>query len=235
MKSSSTRASDTYVRTRFLFGLILTAAMLGGCGGSMTLDTPTFPQPLVKTLPMHVGLRISPEMYAFSHEEEVLGRETWKVDMGEANAKMFEQLFGHMFNRVTLIDEAADATDIGLDALVETSIDAFEFSVPEQTQNNAYSIWIRYRLKVYDDEGEMIANWPVSAYGRSESGGLGSGDDSLEKAAILAMRDAAALMILRFDKETGIGALQPAPVSAEAPIDENTSDTTTTAAADDAA
>ena len=90
-----------------------------------------------------------------------------------------------------------------MDALIEPSIDAFEFSVPNQTKTDAFAVWIRYRLKVYNSEGTVVANWPVSAYGKSQSGG---GKDALRRAAVLAMRDAAALMIMKLDDETGISA-----------------------------
>lgn len=181
----------------------------------MTLEAPTFPTPLVEKLDVDVGLRLSPEMYGFSHDEEVLGRETWTVDLGGANAAMFEQLFGHMFTSVTVLDNEQDPADLPIDALVETSIDDFEFSTPEQTGTESFAVWIRYRLKVYNRDGEMIANWPVSAYGKSETRALGA-TDSLERAAILAMRDAAALMIMKLDRETGIGTLGETPPTATA-------------------
>ena len=53
----------------------------------------------------------------------------------------------------------------------------------------------------------MIGNWAVSAYGKSEAAGIGGGDNALEDAALLAMRDAAALMIMKLDRETGISQL----------------------------
>ncbi|MEM9335665.1 MAG: hypothetical protein AAGA33_12515 [Pseudomonadota bacterium] len=173
----------------------------------MQLDSPTFPTPLVEPLDMHVGLRLADDMYDFWHEEEVLGRDTWSVDMGDANAMMFQQLFGHMFTQVTLLEEDDNPADLPLDALVETNIDKFEFSVPQQTGNDAYAIWIRYRLKVYNPAGDMVGNWAVSAYGKSAASGLGGGDNALEDAALLAMRDAVALMIMKLDKETGISQL----------------------------
>lgn len=185
---------------------VLTALLTGCGGGRMTLETPTFPTPLVDQIPVSVGLRLSPDMYRFAHEEQVFGKETWSVDFGDANARLFRQLFGHLFTNVTEIKAEDDPTELPIDALVETSIDAFEFSVPEQTSSNSFAVWIRYRVKVYDKRGDMIANWPVSAYGKSESSALG-GTDALERAALLAMRDAAALMIMKLDAETGISSL----------------------------
>lgn len=192
---------------RTCFVLAAVTALVTGCGGgSMTLDTPTFPAPLVDKIPVSVGLRLSPDMYRFAHEEQVFGKETWSVNFGDANATLFRQLFGHMFTDVTELQAEDDPYQLPIDALVETSIDAFEFSVPEQTSSNSFAVWIRYRLKVYDKRGDMIANWPVSAYGRSETEILGA-TEALERAALLAMRDAAALMIMKLDAETGISSL----------------------------
>ena len=196
-----------------------TAAVSGCGGGSMTLETPTFPTPLVDKIPVSVGLRLAPNMYSFDHEEQVFGKETWSVDFGDANARLFRQLFGHLFTDVTELEAEDDPYQLPIDALVETSIDAFEFSVPEQTSSDSFAVWIRYRLKVYDRRGDMIANWPVSAYGKSETKALG-GTDALEKAALLAMRDAAALMIMKLDAETGISSLAQA---AEPPVDDPSS------------
>jgi hypothetical protein len=66
---------------------------------------------------------------------------------------------------------------------------------------------VRYRLKVWNSMGDQIANWPLAAYGKSEATVLG-GSDALQRAAVLAMRDAAALMIDKMDRETGIGSTQ---------------------------
>jgi hypothetical protein len=111
-----------------------------------------------------------------------------------------------MFESVSVIGADESVGSLGLDALIEPSIDAFEFSTPTQSNSEAFAVWVRYRLKVYNSEGEMISDWPVSAYGKSQSTTLGK-DEALRRAAVLAMRDAAALMIMKFDKVTRISQL----------------------------
>jgi len=178
----------------------LIALIAAGCGSNVRLDPPTIPKPLINTLPLHVGLRVPTEFNSFTHREEVIGNETWSIDLGRSNAVFFEQLFGYLFDEVTLLGPDEDATAMSLDALVEPSIDAFEFSVPTQSKTDAFAVWIRYRLKVFDANGRLVGNWPVSAYGKSQATTF-SGDEALQRAAVLAMRDAAALMIFRFDPE----------------------------------
>lgn len=191
-------------RPTLVVGLLSLA--LAGCGSTITMDEPTIPVPRVEKIPIDVALRIPEQFDHFVHEENVLGRESWTIDLGSANAAFFTQLFGYLFNHVTVIGPDDDARDIPFDALIEPSIDGFEFSVPNQSKTEAFAVWIRYRLQVFDRQGNNASNWTVSAYGKSQKEGLG-GSSSLQRAAILAMRDAAALIIMQMDKATKISSL----------------------------
>jgi len=122
-----------------------------------------------------------------------------------------------MFSRVIILAPGDDPALMPIDALIEPSIDAFEFSTPEQSNTEAFAVWIRYRLKVFDPEGKMTSNWPVAAYGKSQTTTLGD-SAALQRAAILAMRDAAALMIMKFDNVTRISSLAGGSSQPTAPL-----------------
>ena len=188
---------------------VLTVA-LAACGGSkVTLHDPTVPEPLIDKLPISVAARYPEVFDNFVHEEQVIGKEKWIIDLGRANRLFFTHLFGSMFTDFSVLEPGADARDMPIDALIEPSIDAFEFSVPNQSQTDEFAVWIRYRIKIFDKDGVQIANWPIAAYGKSQTTTFG-GDDALRRAAVLAMRDAAALIILQMDKATGISKLSAA-------------------------
>jgi hypothetical protein len=184
-------------------------AAISGCSTQVALEDPTIPDPLVDKLPLSVAARFPEAFEHFVHEEQVIGKKKWTIDLGRSNSMLFEKLFGSMFTDFTVIAADAEPSDLTIDALIEPSIDAFEFSVPNQSQTDAFAVWIRYRIKIFDAEGNLVANWPISAYGKSLSSGIGGGD-ALRRAAVLAMRDAAALVILQMDKATGISALSQA-------------------------
>ena len=173
-----------------------------------------------------VGLRLPANFDSFVHEESVYGREEWSIDLGSSNRALFTQLFGHMFESVTVLGAEDDPKRMGLDALIEPTIDAFEFSTPAQSRTEAFAVWIRYRLKVYDRDGMLISNWLVAAYGKSQTTTLNK-DEALRRAAILAMRDAAALMIMKFDKVTRISELADQPVGVQAIAGQEADDETT--------
>jgi hypothetical protein len=194
---------------------VLLAGILAGCASNVTMKPPTIPAPLIEKIPVTVGLRMPDDFQHYVHQESVYGKEEWSIDMGRSNAAFFTQLFNYMFQSVAVLDADDDPQKMNIDALIEPSIDAFEFSTPSQSNTDSFAVWIRYRLKVYDHDGTLVSNWPVAAYGKSQTSGGKS--KALQHAAVLAMRDAAALMIMKFDKVTRISELADKPVSRPLP------------------
>jgi hypothetical protein len=190
---------------------LLIAIFAAGCASNVRVETPTLPQPHIDKLPLDVAIRIPDEFNHFVHEENVLGRESWTIDLGDANASFFKQLFGYMFDNVIVLGPDDNALDYTFDALVEPKIEGFEFSVPNQSKTDAFAVWIRYRMQIYDSLGNSASTWTVSAYGKSQKEGLG-GSKSLQRAAVLAMRDAAAQILLQMNKSTKISALADGPI-----------------------
>ncbi len=195
---------------------------MAGCASTVTMEMPTIPEPRVEKIPVDVAVRIPAEFHSYTHVEDVLGRDTWTIDLGASNARFFTELFNHMFESVVILGPDDDPRDFQFDALIEPTIEGFEFSVPTQTQTDAFAVWIRYRMSIFDSIGNRASSWTVNAYGKSQKEGIG-GSDSLRRAAILAMRDAAALIIMQMDKVTQIraladGPLDPASIEPEAQV-----------------
>ena len=200
--------------------IVLLLAM-AGCSTQVVVQDATIPEPLIRKLPISVGAKYPERFDRFVHEELVIGKDKWLIDLGRSNKILFDKLFASMFDSYQVIGAEENQADYGFDAFIEPSIDAFEFSVPEQSQTDAFAVWIRYRIKIFDGSGTQIANWPIAAYGKSQTEGLGS-DRALQRAAVLAMRDAAALIILQMDKATGISQL--ARTAATEPMPPTTAD-----------
>lgn len=213
----------THSTRKALTGMLI-AGLISGCAGSnVKLQIPTIPTPLIHQIPATVGLRMPENFYHFVHEEQVFGREEWSIDLGGSNAALFTQLFGYMFQNVIVLNDSDDPKALAIDALIEPSIDAFEFSVPNQSKTDSFAVWIRYRIRVFDFDGNEVANWPVSAYGKSQTSSI-SGSQALQRAAILAMRDAAALMIIKLDEMTGISKLAESRAATAVPVATETVD-----------
>jgi hypothetical protein len=183
------------------------------------MEMPTIPEPRMEKIPVDVAVRMPAEFENFVHVEEVLGKDTWTIELGRSNAIFFTDLFGHMFDSVIVLGPDDDPRDFQFDALIEPGIDGFEFSTPSQSQSDAFAVWIRYRMSIFDSVGNRASSWTVNAYGKSQKEGLGGGD-SLKRAAVLAMRDAAALIIMQMERVTNIRDL------ADGPLDPATQDPT---------
>ncbi len=219
----------THSTRKALTGMLI-AGLISGCAGSnVKLQTATIPTPLIHQIPASVGLRMPENFYHFVHEEQVFGREEWSIDLGGSNAALFTQLFGYMFQNVIVLNDSDDPKSLAIDALIEPSIDAFEFSVPNQSKTDSFAVWIRYRIRVFDFDGNEVANWPVSAYGKSQTSSI-SGSQALQRAAILAMRDAAALMIIKLDEMTGISKMAESRAATAVPVAVETVDAAETSA-----
>lgn len=72
-----------------------------------------------------------------------------------------------------------------------------------------------YARSDFDSVGNLFANWPITAYGKSLSTAMG-GDDALHRAVVLAMPDAVALIIMRMDEVTGISSINRVTLSSVA-------------------
>ena len=78
------------------------------------MQDPSIPDPLIDQLPMSVAARYPVAFDNFVHEEQVIGKEKWTIDLGKSNRLLFTQLFGSMFTEFMVIDESSNAQDLRL-------------------------------------------------------------------------------------------------------------------------
>ena len=186
------------------YGLAAVLLLLSGCGTSIKMQPPALPEALVEQWPLSVGVRYDKSITDFVHTEKLASSEEFVIDLGVASRHVFSTTLTDMFETVTEIP--ADAKDIPeVDLLIEPRVVALEFAIPSQTVTNDYAVWIKYQVKVFDKTGKLQADYPVSAYGKAPSGGfMGSTKNALTAAAELALRDAATLILTRFDVDGGL-------------------------------
>ena len=138
----------------------------------VTVENPTIPEPHVERLPLDVAVRIPAEFHDFVHEENVFGRETWTIDLGAGERRVSSRSCSATCSTtVTVLGPDDSAKDYTFDALIEPQIEGFEFSVPNQSKTDAFAVWIRYRMQIYDSVGNSASTWTVSAYGKSQKEG----------------------------------------------------------------
>ena len=184
--------------SRILYIKLLAAVgALAGCTSAVVVES-DFPTPLIEALPVRMGVIMGEELQNFVHAEDIPQQSTWTITLGDANIAMFKPLFDTMFLEARDIssistDEANLAT---LDGVVRPTLEKFEFDVPVGERDQFVEVWMQYRLYLYETDGQIVAEWPVTGYGKSELSGRR--EDAVRRAAIVAMREAGATISTQF-------------------------------------
>jgi hypothetical protein len=206
---------------------VAAAACLAGCGGSEVIVESTFPRPLVEALPVNMGVVIPDELYNFIYTEDIPDQSLWTIALGDANVAMLAPLFEGMFQQTRDLDSLALAAgDTSLDGVIEPTLEKFEFDVPQGERDKFVEVWLQYQIKVYEPSGATIIEWPVSGYGKSEL--ARDAEDAVQRAAIVAMREAGATIATKFTEQPqikewlgGIGHAAPITVGPQAAAGES--------------
>ena len=190
-------------RSRLRLLAVAAAASLAGCGGSEVIVEAIFPRPLVEQLPVSMGVVIPDELYNFIYTEDIPDQSLWTIALGDANVAMLAPLFEGMFRQTRDVDSlAVAANDSDLDGVIEPTLEKFEFDVPQGERDKFVEVWLQYQITVYEPSGATIIEWPVSGYGKSEL--ERDAEDAVQRAAIVAMREAGATIATKFSEQPQI-------------------------------
>jgi ABC-type uncharacterized transport system auxiliary subunit len=175
------------------------ALLLGGCASEVIVES-KFPTPLVEPLPVKMGILIPEELYNYIYTEDVPNQSLWTIALGDANVAMLQPLFKQMFRETQAVDAVpANGAAAALDGVIKPTISKFEFDVPVGQRDKFVEVWIQYQLTLYDRDGNTVVEWPVSGYGKSEL--MRNRVDAVQKAAIVAMREAGATISTKFAEQ----------------------------------
>ena len=176
-------------------------ASLAACVGANVQMQGDIPTPLVNRLPLKIGLYFEPALVQYVFEEKIQEHGDWRVEVGQMQPKLFQKIAAAMFVESMQVDSITP-TGTDLDAVLAPSIAEFQISIPSQTRSDFYEVWIKYTMRLYDIHGTLIAQWPLTAYGKANKGDFGFMDNSdklaIRQATLTALRDAAAFLSLRF-------------------------------------
>jgi len=180
---------------------VLVVLTLAGCSGAKVQMEGDIPTPLVNRLPLQIGLYLEPALVQYVFEEKIEEHGDWRIEVGPMQAKLFKQIATAMFIEAPLVDSPTP-TGVTLDAVLAPSIVDFQISIPSQTRSEFYEVWIKYLMRLSDPQGTVIAEWPLTAYGKANRGDFGflesSDGPGIQQATMTALRDAGAFLALRF-------------------------------------
>ncbi|MEM6484437.1 MAG: hypothetical protein AAF662_05575 [Pseudomonadota bacterium] len=206
--------------------LLTCATLLAACSTKEVAVSGNFPAPLLEPLPVTLGVVYEPEFSGHEFYDEAKGRaeSTWIVKTGEAQVEMWSQLLDGMFIQTVNVapveapveaeEPAADAEppvtptlvkfdtsfNEELDAILIPRVDELQYAIPAHTNVKVYEIWMRYAFELVRTNGDPIAEWTMTAYGKTPTAFLRSDEAAVNLAAVVALRDAGAHFITSFQK-----------------------------------
>lgn len=197
-----------------IFVMVTRLVMLGlllsliSCKSTLEVEG-DFPTPVISIIPLNVGIIYEEEFRSYRYIEKNEERDEWEIGIGKSQVKLFNTVLGAMFKSVIVTESEKVATNISADVpstAIDTSIDLFfkpkveefQYNVPDETDINMFEVWIKYNMKVYDGQGQLIADWIQTAYGKTPTAFFKSQERALNEAMIIALRDIGAALSLRF-------------------------------------
>jgi hypothetical protein len=88
----------------------------------------------------------------------------------------------------------------GLDGVLIPHVEELQYTIPTHTNVKVYEIWMRYRFELVTVGGDPIAEWTMTAYGKTPTAFLQSDQAAVNLAAVVALRDAGANFATHFTR-----------------------------------
>ena len=186
--------------------LLLAACLLlvAGCGPTKVVVQGNFPSPLMEPLPLKLGIWYPEEFSSHEFFDQAKSRSEsgWIVQTGAAQVQMWDTLLAGMFYETVPMKGEPGPQQMNplVDAVLIPRVDELQYAIPQHTNVKVYEIWMRYRFELVTTNGEPIAEWTMSAYGKTPTAFLRSDEAAVNLAAVMALRDAGAHFITTFHK-----------------------------------
>ena len=179
--------------------LSLGISLLAACGVNNVIIEGNFPTPNISKLPLTVAVYYDPALRDFAYVEySETGKEEYNIESGLSHIQLFNTVLPAMFDQVVIIDSMEDELPSGVDAIFAPAIEEFQLALPTKTKLDVFEIWIKYNMRLLTAEGDYIADWVLTSYGKTPEEALRSAEAAINAAAIVALRDLASSFSLSF-------------------------------------
>ena len=181
--------------------LLLAVFLMGSCGVSNLVIEGSFPTPNISKIPLSMAVYYDDALRQFSYMEySETGREEINIQSGDSHMQLFNAVLPAMFEEVVEIQGIDDPMVQEVDAVFSPIIEEFQLALPEKTKLDVYEVWIKYNMRIVDRNGDSLADWVVTSYGKTPTATFLSVEDGINEAAIVALRDLASSFSLNFSQ-----------------------------------
>jgi len=191
-------------RGRLNWLAVILLGLLAGCGPAEVVVKGNFPAPLMQKVPITLGVWYDEDFahHEFFEEAKTKTESSWLVRTGEAQVQMWDSLLNGMFQRVLPMNGKPGPGQMNpsVDAVLIPHVEELQYAIPAHTSVKVYEIWMRYRLQLVTTGGQPIADWTMTAYGKTPTAFLQSDQEAVNLAAVMALRDAGANFATHFTR-----------------------------------
>jgi hypothetical protein len=171
-----------------------------GCGVSNVVIEGSFPTPNISKMPVSIAVYYDDALKDFAYlEYSETGSEEFNIQSGASHVQLFNAIIPAMFDRVVFVDSMEEAQGAGVDAVFAPAIEEFQLALPAKTKLDVFEVWIKYNMRLLTPEGDYIADWVLTSYGKTPTETFRSVDAAINDAAVVALRDLASTFSLSFD------------------------------------
>ena len=175
------------------------ALLLTGCGVSNVTIEGSFPTPNISRLPLSVAVYYDDALQDFAYMEySETGSEEFNIHSGRSHVQLFNAVLPAMFARVIEVEQPEDARSQPVDAVFMPLIEEFQLALPAKTRLDVYEVWVKYNMRLVTPEGDYIADWVLTSYGKTPTQAFRSAEAGINEAAVVALRDLASSFALSF-------------------------------------
>jgi hypothetical protein len=175
------------------------ALLLANCGVNNVVIEGQFPTPNISKMPVSVAVYYDQALRDFAYLEYTeTGSEEFNIESGASHIELFNSITPAMFERVIFVESMEEAQSAGVDAIFAPAIEEFQLALPAKTKLDVYEVWIKYNMRLLTVEGDYIADWVVTSYGKSPTETFRTVEGAINDAAVVALRDLASTFSLSF-------------------------------------
>ena len=176
------------------FAAIISLVILSGCSSSASVQlTNEFPQVLAKPKALSAAVVFEPSFATYVAKPNA----KTVIDIGAAQVRLLRNAFAGLFSTLEFVANREEITADNAMVIIP-SVREVQVSTPSDNYLNVFEVWIKYNLDLETTEGESIDSWFMPAYGKTPDAFMASKSTAIEEAAIIALRDAGAKLMLDF-------------------------------------
>jgi hypothetical protein len=181
--------------------LLLLIVLCQSCTQAIVINT-VVPEPLVEKIE-NFNLAVIYEDNIQNYQYENINSKSsacCEIDFSDSQLNLFRKILQSFFPGLIELPNNNSEMLSNVDIYMEPQLDAFEFLSPEESRNDKYAVWLKYKIDIYDNKKTLLSNWYISGYGEQSTGSFGV-SESLTKAIDLALRDTGVNLAIKIEDD----------------------------------